>query len=67
MDNYNVLSMKKLFGTDNKVYKLLDFTKKDKEIDDPWYTNDFNSTYNAIKYGCDCLLKDLVKKGECYD
>ena len=60
MDDYNVLSMKKLFGTDKKVYKLLDFTKNSKEIDDPWYTHNFTITYNEIDKGCKTLL-DCIK------
>lgn len=61
MDNYNVLAMKKLFGTDKKVYKLLDFTKNNKEIADPWYTNNFSLTYDNIYKGCNCLLDFLCK------
>lgn len=56
MDDYNVLSMKRLFGKNDKIYKLLDFTKKTKEIDDPWYTNNFSVTYNEIDKGCKALL-----------
>ena len=62
MDNYNVISMKKLFGTDKKVYKLLDFTKKSKEIDDPWYTHNFNVTYDDVDKGCRALLKYIKCK-----
>ena len=62
MDNYNVISMKKLFGTDKKVYKLLDFTKKSKEIDDPWYTHNFNVTYDEVDKGCRALLKHIKSK-----
>ena len=62
MDNYNVISMKKIFGTDKKVYKLLDFTKDDKEIDDPWYTHNFNITYEEIDKGCRALLKHIKCK-----
>ena len=60
MDNYNVISMKKLFGTDKKVYKLLDFTKNSKEIDDPWYTHNFTITYEEADKGCRALL-DYIK------
>lgn len=63
MDNYNVISMKKLFGTDKKVYKLLDFTKKSKEIDDPWYTHNFNVTYEEIDRGCKALF-NFVKNNK---
>ncbi len=61
MDNYNILSMKKLFGTDKKVYKLLDFAKHDKEIDDPWYTHNFTITYDEIEKGCRALLNFILK------
>lgn len=60
MDDYNVLSIKRLFGTDKKIYKLLDFTKNSKEIDDPWYTHNFTITYDEIDKGCRALL-DYIK------
>lgn len=63
MDNYNVISMKKLFGTDNKIYKLLDFTKNSKEIDDPWYTHNFTITYEEIDRGCKALF-NFVKNNK---
>ena len=61
MDNYNVLSMKKLFKTNKKIYKLLDFTKEANEIDDPWYTNNFSLTYDEISKGCKGLLAFILK------
>lgn len=60
MDDYNIRSMKKLFGTDKKIYKLLDFTNNSKEIDDPWYTHNFTITYEEIDNGCRALL-DYIK------
>lgn len=57
MDDYNIRSMKRLFGTDKKIYKLLDFTKNSKEIDDPWYTHNFTLTYDEIDKGCRDLLE----------
>lgn len=62
MDNYNVISMKKLFGTSDKIYKLLDFTKNNKEIDDPWYSHKFDITYEEIYNGCKELLNTLKKQ-----
>ena len=64
MDNYNVISMKKIFGTGKKVYKLLDFTENSKEIDDPWYTHNFNVTYDEVDKGCRSLLKHIKCKDE---
>lgn len=63
MDDYNILSIKRLFGTDKKVYKLLDFTKKNKEIDDPWYTHNFNVTYDDVDKGCKALF-NFVKNNK---
>lgn len=63
MDDYNILSIKRLFCTDKKVYKLLDFTKKDKEIDDPWYTHNFTITYEEIDRGCKALF-NFVKNNK---
>ena len=57
MDNSNIKLMKKILGDTNKIYRLLDFTKDNKEIDDPWYTHDFNITYDEIYKGCGALLE----------
>ena len=62
MDNYNIISMKKIFGTDMKIYKLLDFTDDNKEIDDPWYTRNFTITYDEVDKGCRALLEYIKCK-----
>ena len=61
MDINNINTMKKLFDNDseNKVYRLLDFTKLKKDIDDPWYTRDFEKSYQEIDQGCTELLNIL--------
>lgn len=63
MDNYNILTMKKLFNNEEKIYKLLYFNHSDKEIDDPWYTHNFTITYDEIDKGCKALL-DFIKNKE---
>lgn len=60
MDNYNILAMKKIFETDKKVYKLLDFTLDNEDIDDPWYTHNFDITYEKINKGCKALLENII-------
>ncbi len=32
----------------DKVYKLMSFTEKGGDVADPWYTGDFETTYNDI-------------------
>ena len=46
---------------DNKIYKLLDFSENPRDIADPWYTEDFEITYNDIVEGCNGFLKYLKK------
>ena len=60
MDDYNIHDMIKIFKKGDKVYKLLDFTRESKDIADPWYTNNFEITYNEIDKGCRGLLEFLM-------
>ena len=61
MADYNIDDILYIVGEDkdNKVYKLLEFTNSNKDIDDPWYTRDFETAYNEIYKGCEYLLKSL--------
>lgn len=61
MEDFNVKSIKRIVMDDRKVYKLLDFTDKSKDIDDPWYTRDFETTYKEIYEGCSALLDFILK------
>lgn len=62
MDSYNVRNLKRIIPEDNKnkVFKLLDFSKrKGEDIADPWYTGNFDETYNDVIVGCEGLLLKL--------
>ena len=61
MADYNIEDIFRIIGNDydNKVYKLLEFAQINKDIDDPWYTRDFETAYNEIYEGCLALLKSL--------
>ncbi|WP_299448608.1 low molecular weight protein-tyrosine-phosphatase [uncultured Phascolarctobacterium sp.] len=62
MDSNNVRNLHKLLGedTDNKIHFLLDYTeRKGQSIADPWYTGDFDVTYDDIMEGLEGLLKHL--------
>jgi len=65
MDSNNMRNMQRIIGGDpkNKMYKLLDFTeRKGQNIADPWYTGNFDATYNDVKEGCEGLLKHIREK-----
>lgn len=62
MDRANVWNMLRIFGSDpqNKVKLLLDYTgSRGQEVDDPWYTGDFDTTYNDIKRGILALIEEI--------
>lgn len=44
---------------DKKIYKLLDFSDYPRDIADPWYTGDFETTYKDIMEGLEGFLKYL--------
>lgn len=48
---------------DNKIYRLLDFTERPRDISDPWYTRQFEKCYDEVLEGCKGLLDTIVQKG----
>ncbi len=62
MDGNNVRNLRRIIGDDreSKVHKLLDFTeRKGQDIADPWYTENFDVTYEDIIDGCRGLMRFL--------
>jgi len=61
MDRANVLNTFRIIGTDDeaKVYKLLSFAGEKGDIADPWYTGNFDETYDDVLRGCEGFLKKL--------
>lgn len=62
MDSNNIRNLRRIIGEDtqNKVHLLLDYTeRKGESIADPWYTGDFDVTYNDIMEGLAGLLEQL--------
>ncbi|HIV85336.1 MAG TPA: low molecular weight phosphotyrosine protein phosphatase [Candidatus Monoglobus merdigallinarum] len=59
MDGYNIRNMNRLFGGDpeGKVVKLLQFAGDDSDIADPWYTGNFDVTYDDVLRGCQGIIK----------
>ncbi len=64
MEEENIKNILKIIDddTEKKVFKLLDFTQKPRDIIDPWYYGDFNATYEDIKYGCEQFLEYILNK-----
>lgn len=63
MEESNLRNILRIVGNDkdNKIYKLLDFSKNPRDIADPWYTGNFTVTYKDIVEGCSGFLGYLEK------
>ena len=66
MDEWNRRNLNRIIGqdTDNKVFGLLDFSKNPRDIADPWYTGNFDITYDDILEGCETFLAHLKEMGQ---
>lgn len=62
MDSANIRNMNRITGgdSDGKIFKLLEFAGKNRDIADPWYTGNFDQTYEDVKEGCEALLKSFL-------
>jgi len=61
MDMENLRGIKRIIPEDpgNKIHFLLEYAGLDRDVADPWYTQDFEKTYEDLVLGCSEFLKDL--------
>ena len=61
MESRNIQRMRAICGGDpeGKIARLLDGTDRPRDIADPWYTDDFQTTWDDILEGCEALLTRL--------
>jgi len=61
MDTANIRNMNRTFGGDpeGKIYKLLTFAGSGRDVADPWYTGDFETTYRDVCEGLEGFLEEL--------
>ena len=64
MDQWNINNMMRMIHRDpkKKVYKFLDFSDHPRDIVDPWYTGDFQTTYEDICEGCQAFWNYLQRQ-----
>ena len=62
MDDANLRNMRRLFGgdPDGKCCLLLEYIGSTRGVADPWYTRDFEATWNDVYAGCKALLAALA-------
>ena len=61
MDHNNLRNLRRMLGedTENKIHLLMEYTDRPGEVADPWYTGDFEETWQDVLAGCTGLLKQL--------
>lgn len=70
MDEWNIRNMLRISGGDpqGKIHKLLDFLddaapRHGADVADPWYTGNFEATWNDVLDGCKAILQRAVQDG----
>ena len=61
MEQYNLPRLMGIIGADDarKVSRLLDFTDTPGDIEDPWYSGNFDKVFTQIRAGCQALLEQI--------
>ena len=62
MGQANLRNMNRICGGDpeGKIHLLMDYTARPGEVADPWYTGDFEATWQDVLLGCSQLLQQLT-------
>ena len=66
MDGANIRNMQRHFGGDSegKIHLLLDYAGIHRDVADPWYTGDFEATWQDVNTGCRALFELLLREGK---
>lgn len=64
MDSQNLLDVLRFTGGKygEKIFKLLSFTPRPRDISDPWYSRDFERAYSEIYEGCKAFLEYVINE-----
>ncbi len=63
MDSTNLRNLKRIIphDTDAKIHLLLEFAGRHDDIADPWYTGNFDVTYDDVVCGCSAFLDEIKR------
>ena len=66
MDRANLRNMHRICGGDfdGKLHLLMEFTDRPGDVADPWYTGDFETTWQDVSVGCSRLLGWLMSRDQ---
>ena len=62
MDRNNYRNLMRIVRDDpeEKIHTLLSYVGLERDVADPWYTGDFDATYEDVSAGCRALLEDIL-------
>lgn len=61
MDRSNLRWLSRIVGDMTCVHLMMEYAGEMRDVADPWYTGDFETTYNDVVKGCKGLLSSLTK------
>lgn len=66
MDDSNIADIRHMLGEPNhpKILRLLDLTDHRVDVPDPYYTGNFQETYDLVMDGCQALLEKVMANAE---
>ena len=61
MDINNLRNLQRMLGEDklHKISLLMNYTDHPRDVADPWYTGNFEATWQDVKDGCRGLLEEI--------
>ncbi|MET4561352.1 protein-tyrosine phosphatase [Lysinibacillus parviboronicapiens] len=64
MDDSNIQNIHSMLGNPHspKIFRFLDLTSHRKDVPDPYYTGDFQETYDLAVEGCQALLEKIIQE-----
>ena len=64
MDINNLRNLQRVLGEDklHKITLLLNYTDHPRDVADPWYTGNFEATWQDVNDGCKGLLEKMISE-----
>ena len=61
MDEFNLRLIRRIIPSDpeGKIHLLMSYTGTGRDVADPWYTGDFETTFQDLLAGCEAMLGDV--------
>ncbi len=62
MDRLNLSWIRRIIPSDpqEKIHLLMSYTGSGRDVADPWYTGDFETTFQDISSACEAMIKNLL-------